>query len=191
MAQPVQQRSIQTRERLVRVAEAMAAEVGLSGLRTDAIVSKAEVAKGTFFAHFPDRDHLIALLVAMKLKDLMPSPEGGNFMAGLEALFLFMAQDPQVLDMMAKFNGPAGQAAGLDRLICDLIAAQAAQLAQMQAKGLVRPFPDPATLAEGAFAFLLHAAASAQCSLVAPDREARQKSARELLIRLIGGWLTA
>lgn len=191
MNAPIQQRSIQTRERLIQVAETMAHAVGLAGLRTESIVAEAGVAKGTFFAHFPDKDHLMAVLVARRLNNLASAGESSDFLGSLEPLFTLMASEPQVLDTLARFSGPAGQAAGLDRLICDLIAGHAAQLASMQAKGLLRPDPDAATLAEGVFAFLLHAAASAQCPISAPDRPARQQAARELLIRLVRAWLSA
>jgi AcrR family transcriptional regulator len=191
MAQPVQQRSIQTRQRLLQVAADMAVDQGLAGLRTEAIVERAGVAKGIFFAHFPDKDHLVAELVAARLAALIP-PKADDlpaFLAALEPLFALMTAEPQVLDILARFAAPAGQAAGLDDVICDLIGAQAAQLAALQARGLARPTPDPATLAEGVFAFLLHAAASAQCPASAPDRPARQQAARDLLARLVTAWL--
>lgn len=191
MARPVQQRSIQTRDRLLQVAGDMALQVGLGGLRTEVIVERAGVAKGTFFAHFPDKDHLVAELVAARLSRLIPRScdQPYEFMAGLQPLFDLMTSEPQVLDMLARFAGPAGQAAGLDVVICDLIEAQAAQLGALQARGMVRAAPDAGTLAEGVFAFLLHTAASAQCPVSAPDRVARQQAARDLLERLTRVWL--
>jgi AcrR family transcriptional regulator len=192
MARPVQQRSIQTRDRLLQVAGDMALDQGLAGLRTETIVERAGVAKGTFFAHFPDKDHLVAVLVARRIAGLIPkdAPDVAGFLAGLEPLFALMTAEAEVLDILARFAGPAGQAAGLDAVICDLIAAQAGQLGALQGLGLVRPSPDPATLAEGVFAFLLHAAASAQCPISAPDRLARQQAAHGLLGRLVLAWIT-
>jgi AcrR family transcriptional regulator len=189
MAQPVQTRSIQTRDRLIREAEALADESGLAGLRTDVIVARAGVAKGTFFAHFPDKDHLIAILVARRFTYKAGAVNLPTLFDALLPLFDAMSAEPEVLSVLARFAGPAGKGAALDRVIGEVGAAIATDLSRLQSAGEIRTIPDAGTLAEGILAFLFHAAASAQCTLTAPDRQARHAEGRALLRRLVSGWL--
>lgn len=67
MNKPVQQRTLKTRAKLVDAAREIIAEVGYEGLRTEEVVQRAGVAKGTFFAHFADKDALLELLIGEAL----------------------------------------------------------------------------------------------------------------------------
>lgn len=52
----------QTREKLIETGLVLAERLGLEGLSVNAIVSEAQVSKGTFFHHFSDRtSYLLAL----------------------------------------------------------------------------------------------------------------------------------
>lgn len=49
MSRPPQKRRLETRARLLEVADAQIANVGYSGLRVEDVVAEAGVAKGTLF----------------------------------------------------------------------------------------------------------------------------------------------
>jgi AcrR family transcriptional regulator len=182
-----QARRAQTRERLIAAGREIVAEVGLAGLRTDAVVARAETAKGTFFAHFPDKDHLLALLLAEELAAMLaempPLTTRAALSAALERIFRSFADGPETLVLLSRFSGPAGAGLGLDMVICDMIARIADALAAMQAQDLITSNADAALLAEGLVAFLFHAAASAQCP-AAGDSVAAWGRAEALLHRL-------
>ena len=190
MTKLVQSRSVATRRRLIDVADAIAREAGLAALRADAVVAAAGVAKGTFFSHFPDKDHLIAVLVAERLTYRPGARDVDALVAALMPVFDVMAAEPEVIAVLARFSGAEGSGAALDLAICDILTDLAGDLGQMQALGAVRSEPDALTLAEGLFSFLMYAAGRAQCSLMSEEHAARQNDARALLIRLIGNWLS-
>jgi TetR/AcrR family transcriptional regulator, fatty acid biosynthesis regulator len=182
-----QARTAQTRERLLAAARDIVAEVGLAGLRTDAVVARAATAKGTFFAHFPDKDHLLALLLAEELAvmlvDLPPLTTRKALTVALDRIFGSFADGPETIVLLSRFSGQSGAGLGLDVVICDIIARLAHGLAALQAQGRITSVADPAVLAEGLVAFLFHAAASAQCP-AAGDGAAARERAEALLHRL-------
>ena len=53
------QRRIQTRERILGAAIAEFKVAGMAGADVNAIVSAAGVAHGTFFFHFPSKEHVL------------------------------------------------------------------------------------------------------------------------------------
>ncbi|PPF66158.1 hypothetical protein C5C21_09725 [Rathayibacter tritici] len=61
---PRQQRAIETRERLLRAATVVMAEVGRDRLTICEVVKRARVAAGTFYRYFPDRAVLIEAVLA-------------------------------------------------------------------------------------------------------------------------------
>ncbi|PPI43392.1 TetR/AcrR family transcriptional regulator, partial [Rathayibacter tritici] len=61
---PRQQRGIETRERLLRAATVVMAEVGRDRLTICEVVKRAGVAAGTFYRYFPDRAVLIEAVLA-------------------------------------------------------------------------------------------------------------------------------
>lgn len=187
MTRKPQARTAQTRERLIAAGREIIARVGLAGLRTDAVVARAATAKGTFFAHFPDKDHLLALLLAERLSevlaDLPPLTTRATLAAALDRIFRSFAAEPDTVVLLSRFSGPSGAGLGLDRVICDIIARFAEGLAVMRHQGQITSAADPAVLAEGLVAFLFHAAASAQCAAAGDVAAARQR-AEALLHRM-------
>lgn len=71
MKQPIQPRAIATRARLLAVAEEIVAQESFTALRVEQVVRRAGVAKGTFFAHFPDKDALTGLMLARRIEALL------------------------------------------------------------------------------------------------------------------------
>ena len=59
MRKPRQKRTLETRARLIAAAEAVVEQSGYEALRVEEVVLRAGVAKGTFFAHFGDKDELM------------------------------------------------------------------------------------------------------------------------------------
>jgi TetR/AcrR family transcriptional regulator, fatty acid biosynthesis regulator len=187
MTRKPQARTAQTRERLLAAAREIVAREGLAGLRTDEVVVRAETAKGTFFAHFPDKDHLLAVLLAEGLTaalDDMPSPDShAALTAALDRIFGSFAAEPETIVLLSRFSGPAGAGLGLDQVICEIIARFAEGVAGLQHRGLIARGGDPGVLAEALVAFLFHAAASAQCP-AAGDVAAARVRAESLLHRM-------
>src|SRR6056297_1375519 len=72
----IQPRALQTRARLLDAAQEIIAEVGYEGLRTQEVVKRAGVAKGTLFAHFPDKDALMEILIGAKMDAYLDRAEG-------------------------------------------------------------------------------------------------------------------
>ncbi len=185
-----QERTFRTRAALIAAARAIAAETGLSSLRAEAVVQRAGTAKGTFFAHFPDKDHLVATLLAERLRDL-PSPpparDDREAVEGMRPLLRLMVGEPGALPLMARFSTPEGDGTGMGEAIHALIAALAGRIAGAQAEGGIRR-ADPALLAEGMMAFAFHAAASALCSEGAGEGPAEARAMAHFG-RLAGLWL--
>lgn len=194
MTRKVQARTLATRDRLLAAGRELWAEGGASGLRTEEVVLRAGTAKGTFFAHFPDRDHFLATLLAEQLTArvaALPVPaDRADLQAVLAAIFTAFAEEADTVALLARFSGPAGAGLGLDLMICAAIARLAEGLAAMQARGMVANRAEPAVLAEALMALVFHAAASAQCPLHG-DRAAVRARAEALLqamtAALLGG----
>ena len=68
MTRKVQARTLATRDRLLSAGREIVAAQGMAGLRTEEVVLRAGTAKGTFFAHFQDRGHFLAALLAESLQ---------------------------------------------------------------------------------------------------------------------------
>jgi TetR/AcrR family transcriptional regulator, fatty acid biosynthesis regulator len=184
MTRKVQARVLATRDRLLAAGREVVARSGFASLRTEEVVLRAGVAKGTFFAHFPDRDHFMAALLAESLTaefaGLRP-PEGREaLIALLDRVFVAFAEDADRVALMARFSGPAGVGLGMDVMICGVVDVLAAGLGGMQARGLAANLADPGVLAEGLMALIFHAAASAQCP-VHGDQAAVRARAETLL----------
>ncbi|MEM6624872.1 MAG: helix-turn-helix domain-containing protein, partial [Pseudomonadota bacterium] len=67
MKRAVQKRTLETRARLIAAAEEIVARDGYEALRVEEVVLRAGVAKGTFFAHFRDKDVLMERLIGPKI----------------------------------------------------------------------------------------------------------------------------
>lgn len=169
MTRKVQARTLATRDRLLAAGREIVAAQGMAGLRTDEVVLRAGTAKGTFFAHFQDRDHFLAALLAeslgAELEGLVAPADRPGLMQLLERVYRLFAADAETVTLLARFSGPAGAGLGLDRLICLVVERLAEGVAGMQGRGEVASRRAPEVLAEGLMALIFHAAASAQCGL--------------------------
>ena len=151
MTRKVQARTLATRDRLLSAGREIVAAQGMAGLRTEEVVLRAGTAKGTFFAHFTDRDHFLAALLAESLgadlEGLAAPLDRPGLMQLLERVYCLFAADAETVTLLARFSGPAGAGLGLDRLICVVIDRLAEGVAGMQARGEipVRRTPAPST----------------------------------------------
>ncbi len=167
MTRKVQARTLATRDRLMAAGREVVAAEGMASLRTEAVVLRAGTAKGTFFAHFADREHFLAALLAETLTaefaGITPPQDRPGLLAMLGQLFTGFARDADTVALLARFSGPPGAGLGMDLMICGMIDRLAHGIGDMQARGLIGNRADPGVLAEALMALVLHAAASAQC----------------------------
>lgn len=143
-----------TRAKLLDIAAALVARDGYRALRVEEIVASAGVAKGTFFAHFADKDTLVEQLVGAdigRILDVMETkapPEGIEELVDLLMPRIdFMMEDRSIFDLIIRrscmaFDGEPGPVAAL-------FGRQIAILAPLLAKGPFRRDVDPGLLAEG------------------------------------------
>jgi AcrR family transcriptional regulator len=92
-----------TRSELVAAAERLVAERGIDALSIDDITEAADVAKGTFYTHFADKDELaaaIARLIRLELEEKITATNEGitdaatRMANGLSSLFAFAIAQP-------------------------------------------------------------------------------------------------
>ena len=114
MRKAVQQRTLETRARLTEVAQALVTEKGFEALRIDEVVQRAGVAKGTFFAHFNDKDELMDLLIGERINaqlDRMaaaaPPRNAEQLARRLMPLLELMASERYVFDVILRRSGAA------------------------------------------------------------------------------------
>ncbi len=194
MTRKVQARTLATRDRLLEAGRGIVATSGMAGLRTEEVVLKAGTAKGTFFAHFADRDHFLAALLAERLTESLAAeraPSDRAALSGLLArLYLAFAIDADTVALLARFSGPAGAGLGLDLLICRVVELLAEGVAKLQAAGEMANAAEPGVLAEALMALVFHAAASAQCPAHG-DPDIVRTRAEKLLRQMTGALLGA
>lgn len=170
MRKAIQQRTLETRDKLIATAKALVAESSFEALRTDEVVRRAGVAKGTFFAHFADRDSLMELLIGERINQHLDTLAAGPAPAGVDALVQalqplldFMASERHVFDIILRRSGAAAAedigpiAWTLDRL-GQILAPW------LTAPGFRQDVP-PDILAEGIQAFALQTLALNFCAL--------------------------
>lgn len=114
MNKPIQQRTLKTRASLVTAAQEIIDEVGYEALRTEEVVKRAKVAKGTFFAHFPDKDALLDLLIGEELNHCidetgkLPAPKSVDALVEqLMPLLNLMSRSRMVFDVIVRYSGAA------------------------------------------------------------------------------------
>jgi AcrR family transcriptional regulator len=181
----VQARTMATRDRLLAAGREIVATGGMAALRTDEVVLRAGVAKGTFFAHFADRDQFMAALLAERLLALfagLAAPmDRSDLTLVLGRVFTAFAEDADTVALLARFSGPAGEGLGLDLTICGIVERLAEGLGAMQARRLVANLAPPGVLAEALVAQVFHAAASAQCAAQGDPASVRRRAETLLL----------
>lgn len=112
MKKAVQQRTLETRSRLTSVADELVAEKGFEALRIEEVVQRAGVAKGTFFAHFKDKDELMDLLIGERINSLLdsmatgPAPRDADQLAQrLMSLVELMSSERYLFDVILRRSG--------------------------------------------------------------------------------------
>ncbi len=114
MKKPMQKRTLETRARLTEAARGLISDNGYEALRVEEVVLKAGVAKGTFFAHFRDKEALMDLLIGERIDacldeiEELPAPQSVTSMvAALSPLMGFMTCERYVFDVVLRHSGAA------------------------------------------------------------------------------------
>lgn len=168
-----QKRRLETRTRLISAARDIVAEQSYAALRVEDVVARAKVAKGTFFAHFADKDRLMALLIGEDMERILrditgaPPPQSiPDFATRLAPLMDCMAQERLVFDIVIRFSG-AGAIETTELIALNFmhqVELYAAWIRALQGT-VVRQDVDPELLAEGVQAFTIQAMALKFCAL--------------------------
>lgn len=188
MARAVQKRTLETRARLLTACEEIIAQSGFEALRVEEVVLRAGTAKGTFFAHFKDKDALMDQIIGARidsyLDDLERAPTPTtveDLVAALMPLCEFMTCERYVFDVILRHSG----AAAIEEV--GPIAATFGRQVEVMARWLgASPFrPDIAIelQAEGIQAFMLQAMATNFCALH------NTQSIQERLLPYLEAWL--
>ena len=174
MNRPVQKRTLETRARLIAAAEALIDDAGYEALRVEEVVLGAGVAKGTFFAHFKDKDALMDLLVGGEIDACLDAiekrpPPGtiDDLIETLAPLLTAMSSERYVFDVVIRHSG----AAAIEEIgvIAMTFERQVRVIADWLADGPFRRDVPPALLAEGVQAFAIQSIALKFCALHSQD----------------------
>ena len=188
MARAVQKRTLQTRARLIAAAQQVIGETGFESLRVEEVVLRAGVAKGTFFAHFKDKDALMDLVIGPRIDALLdqiqarPTPQTPAEMADvLTPLAEFMTSERYVFDVILRYSG----AASVEQIgpIAETFQRMVEVFSSWFADGGFRPDLAPELAAEGVQAFLLQAMATKFCALH------NATSIQDRLLPYLSAWL--
>ncbi|WP_415922478.1 TetR/AcrR family transcriptional regulator [Tateyamaria sp. SN6-1] len=172
MNKPVQARTLKTRAKLLDAATAVVADVGYEALRVEEVVRRAGVAKGTFFAHFRDKDALMDHLIGAEMNAILTDMANGaaprdvpDMVRALRPLIAFATSERYVFDVVLRHSGAAA--------ITEIgpIARAFEQQYQVSLQWVTHPdltvredIP-PELLAEGIGAFLIQAISLQFCAL--------------------------
>lgn len=170
MTTTIQPRTLKTRARLIEAATDIVAESNFTELRVEEVVRRAGVAKGTFFAHFKDKDALLDRMIGEIIDQHLDQISAQDtpktidqILDTLTPLMRFMGSERAVFDVILRYSGAASVeeigpiAATFERFIH--------VLADWFVDGPFRQDADPATLAEGVQAFVFQALALNFCAL--------------------------
>jgi len=193
MPRAPQKRRLETRAKLLSVAEEIIDTQGCSALRVEDVVEKAGVAKGTFFSHFGDKDGLLTVILGARVMGFLdemeaaPRPQSPAEIADrLAPLLNFVAQDRVIFDLLLRYSGTTG--AEVDEVITQGFIRQITMFAgwinALQAEGTLRADTDPALLAEGVQAFLNHVLAIGFCM-----EHADKRPPAEAILPYLERWL--
>jgi AcrR family transcriptional regulator len=116
MKTATQARTLKTRARLIEAAQQVIADSGYSETRVEEIVRRAGVAKGTFFAHFRDKDALMDQLIGARIDALLDGMEARQAPDTVEALIdaltplmQLMTCERYVFDVIIRHSGAAAK----------------------------------------------------------------------------------
>ena len=184
----VQQRTLETRSRLTSAADELAAEKGFEALRIEEVVQRAGVAKGTFFAHFQDKDELMDLLIGERINSLLdrmassPAPRDADQLARrLMPLVELMSSERYVFDVILRRSG----AMAVEEIgpIASSFGRLGELVGQWLAQGSFRKDVPLEILVEGVEAFLVQTLALNFCALH------KDKSMKARLQPYLRAWL--
>ena len=192
MTRAPQKRRLETRAKLLSVAEDIIAAEGVSALRVEDVVARAEVAKGTFFSHFGDKDGLLAVILGARVMEFLDHMEAASpprsvedIATRLAPLLDFIAQDRVIFDLLLRYSGTTG--AEVDEVVTQGFLRQitlfAGWITNLQSSGVIRADQDAGLLAEGIQAFLNHVLAIGFC--VEHDKQPPAQA----LLPYLEGWL--
>jgi len=112
MGRATQQRTLRTREQLIGSSREIVDNAGYEMLRVEDVVARAKVAKGTFFAHFKDKDALMDILIGEKINVILDGMETAPVFQSVEELvensmpFLrFISSERYVFDVFLRLSG--------------------------------------------------------------------------------------
>lgn len=188
MRKAVQQRTLDTRARLTAVAHELVTEKGFEALRIEEVVLGAGVAKGTFFAHFQDKDELMDLLIGERISVLLDqmaaraAPRDVDQLAKrLMPVVDLMASERYVFDVILRRSG----AAALEEIgpIALTFGRLEEILGQWLSGGAFRKDVPKDILVEGVEAFLVQTLALNFCALH------RDKPMKDRLLPYLRAWL--
>lgn len=170
MGRAVQKRTLETRARLIAAAEEIIGEAGYEALRVEEVVQRAGTAKGTFFAHFRDKDALMELIIGQKidayldnLAQAQPPATVAVMAEALMPLCEFMTCERYVFDIILRYSG----AAAVEEIgpIAATFGRQIEVFEAWLSKAKFRRDIDASLQAEGVQAFMLQAMALKFCAL--------------------------
>ncbi|MCV3271830.1 TetR/AcrR family transcriptional regulator [Roseobacter sinensis] len=170
MTKPVQKRTLITRRNLIAAAQEIIAAKGYQDMRIDEVVQKAGVAKGTFFAHFPDKDALMDLMIGARIDaelDKLAQQDAptsvGELVTHLRPLLGFMTQERYVFDVILRHSGAAAR----EEIgpIAKTFSRQISVIADWLADGPFRKDISPHLLADGVQAFAIQAMGLQFCAI--------------------------
>jgi len=190
MTRAPQKRTMQTRAKLLDAAADLISVNGYTALRVEEVVLKAGVAKGTFFAHFADKDQLMNQLIGAEMDRILDHIEAGPV--------------PKDADSIAEAILPLAEFMTCERYVLDIILRYSVAPEIEQIEPIARNFGrqieilmnwcstsdtsfrkdiDAGLLAEGVHAFLLQAMALKFCALHC------ELGLRERLRQYLRAWL--
>ncbi|NIZ12134.1 TetR/AcrR family transcriptional regulator [Phaeobacter sp. HF9A] len=193
MSRAPQKRRLETRAKLLSVAEHIIDTEGCAALRMEEVAAKAGVAKGTLFSHFGDKEGLLAVIFGARVMgyldqmEAMPDPDTPDEIASrLAPLLDFVAQDRMIFELLLRYSGTTSE--NVDEVITQGFIRQvtlcAGWITGMQQRGRIRDDQDPVLLAEGVQAFLTHVLAIGFC-----QEHAQMIPPAEAMLPYLRGWL--
>ncbi|SMR70960.1 transcriptional regulator, TetR family [Aliiroseovarius halocynthiae] len=170
MTTAIQPRTLKTRARLIEAATAIVEDSSFTELRVEEVVRRAGVAKGTFFAHFKDKDALLDRMIGEIIDQHLDQIGAGaaptsvdQIMVALTPLMTFIGSEREVFGVILRYSGATTVeeigpiAATFERFVL--------VLSDWFIDGPFRQDADPATLAEGVQAFMFQALALNFCAI--------------------------
>ena len=189
MARAIQKRTLETRTRLLAACEDIISQSGFEALRVEEVVLRAGTAKGTFFAHFKDKDALMDQIIGARIDAYLdelerstPPDSVEGLVTALIPLCEFMTCERYVFDVILRHSG----AAAIEEI--GPIAATFGRQVDVLARWLsATPFRHDISIelqAEGIQAFMLQAMATNFCALH------NAQSIHDRLLPYLTAWLS-